>query len=306
MEILTPYNLAAFEQEPAPSLPNSNFEWSFKFLPLEKRNAIFTIYNLLSYIDNIVDIDHFLTINNDKELLKKKLERINRWISIIIDVYDDNKNISTYLAPLRFVVKRFSIPQQYFEFMFNGFRRDLTQNRYETFDDLREYMFEVASVVGLIVIEILGYRYDSTREYAINLGYALQLTNILRDIKTDKDRGYIYIPLEDLRKFSYSEDEIINEEYNDNFIELMHFESQRTKHHFHKARLSLRPDERKSMLAAGIMDEIYFRLLEKIELNEYNVYKKHIKVSSIHKFMIALKHFLSLKLFVNRIKRIPN
>lgn len=306
MEILTPYNLAAYEQEPAPSLPNSNFEWSFKFLPPEKRNAIFTIYNLLSYIDNIVDIDNFFTVYNNQELLGRKLERINRWNEIINDIYDDTKNISSYLAPLRYVVKRFAIPQQYFQFMFNGFRRDLTQNRYETFDELKEYMFEVASVVGLIVIEIFGYRYDATRQYAINLGYALQMTNILRDIKTDKDRGYIYLPQEDLAKFDYTSEDVFNEEYNDNFIELMHFETQRAKHYFHKARLLLRPDERKSMLSAGIMDEIYFRLLEKIELNEYNVYKKKIKVSSIHKFMIALKHFLSLKLFVNRIKRLPN
>lgn len=306
MEILTPYNLAAYEKEPVPSLPNSNFEWSFKFLPLEKRNAIFTIYNLLSYIDHIVDIDHFFAVYNNHELLKKKLERINRWNSIISEVYDDTKNISTYLTPLRYVVKRFSIPQQYFEYLFNGFRRDLTQNRYETMDDLKEYMFEVASAVGLIVIEILGYRYDSTREYAINLGYALQLTNILRDVKSDKDRGYIYLPLEDLDKFNYTIDEVFSEEYNENFVELMNYEAQMAKQYFHKARLLLRSDERKSMLAAGIMDEIYFRLLEKIELNEYNVYKKHIKVSSIHKFMIALKHFLSLKLFVNRIKRIPN
>ncbi len=306
MEVLTPYNLAAYEQEPAPSLPNSNFEWSFKFLPPEKRNAIFTIYNLLSYIDNIVDIDNYFTVYNNQELLNKKLERINRWNQIINDIYDDSKNVSSYLAPLRYVVKRFSIPQQYFEFMFNGFRRDLTQNRYQTFEELKEYMFEVASVVGLIVIEIFGYRYDTTRQYAINLGFALQLTNILRDIKTDKDRGYIYLPQEDLTKFDYSTEDIFNEEYNDNFVELMHFEAQRAKHYFHQARLLLRPDERKSMFSAGIMDEIYFRLLEKIELNEYNVYKKKIKVSSIHKFMIALKHFLSLKLFVNRIKRLPN
>jgi len=306
MEVLTPYNLAAYEQEPAPSLPNSNFEWSFKFLPPEKRNAIFTIYNLLSYIDNIVDIDNYFTVYNNQELLNKKLERINRWNQIINDIYDDSKNVSSYLAPLRYVVKRFSIPQQYFEFMFNGFRRDLTQNRYQTFEELKEYMFEVASVVGLIVIEIFGYRFDTTRQYAINLGFALQLTNILRDIKTDKDRGYIYLPQEDLTKFDYTTEDIFNEEYNDNFVELMHFEAQRAKHYFHQARLLLRPDERKSMFSAGIMDEIYFRLLEKIELNEYNVYKKKIKVSSIHKFMIALKHFLSLKLFVNRIKRLPN
>ena len=306
MEVLTPYSLAEYEQEPAPSLPNSNFEWSFKFLPTEKRNAIFTIYNLLSYIDNIVDIDNFFVVYNNQELLQKKLERINRWNEIIKDIYDESKNISSYLTPLRYVIKRFSIPQQYFEFMFNGFRRDLTQNRYQTFEELQDYMFEVASVVGLIVIEIFGYRYDTTRQYAINLGYALQLTNILRDIKSDKDRGYIYLPEEDLAQFNYTPEDIFNEEYNDNFIELMNFEAQRAKHYFHKARLLLRPDERKSMLSAGIMDEIYFRLLEKIELNEYNVYKKKIKVSSVHKFMIALKHFLSLKLFVNRIKRLPN
>ena len=304
MEFLTYSNLAAFEQEPVPNLPNSNFEWSFKFLPIEKRNAIFSIYNLLSYIDNIVDIDNYFSKKKDIELIQYKLNRISRWGKIIDELYDETKNTSTYLAPLKYAIKRFNIPNQYFHFLFNGFRRDLYQNRYQTFEDLKEYMFEVASIVGLITIEILGYKYQSTKEYAINLGYALQLTNIIRDVKADKDRGYIYLPLNDLQKFKYSEEELINEEYNENFIELMSYQAQKAKEYFHKARTSLRPDERKSMFAAGIMDEIYFRLLEKIELTGYNVFKKKIKVSNSHKFMIALKHFLSLQLFITRLRSI--
>jgi phytoene synthase len=189
--------------------------------------------------------------------------------------------------------------------LLNGFRRDLTQNRYETFDELKNYAFEVAGVVGLISIEIFGYKYEVTRNYAINLGYALQLTNILRDVKADKDRGYVYLPLEDFRRFNYTLEDLRNEVYNENFIELMSFQAQRAKEFYFKARTSLRPDERRGMIAAGIMDEIYFRLLEKIELREYNIFERRARVSTSHKLLIAFKHFLSLKLFVNRLKKLP-
>ena len=156
--------------------------------------------------------------------------------------------------------------------------------------------------MGLTCIEVFGYKYEETKNYAINLGYALQLTNILRDIKFDKDRGYIYLPKEDMDKFGYSEEDLINEVYNDNFIEMMRFQVQRARDYYHKARTSLRPDERSRMIAAGIMDEIYFRILEKIELNDYNIWKSKIRVSNTHKIMIAIKHWLSIKLFVKRIK----
>jgi len=301
MEILTPTHLALYENEPIEKIEGSNFDMSFKVLPKEKRKAITSIYNLLSYLDNIVDKPE----PAETEAKQKKLDRLSRWEETICNIYDEDKHISPLLAPLRYVIRRFDLPFQYFSTLINGFRLDLTQNRYETFDDLKNYLFEVASIVGLITIEIFGYKYETTKQYAINLGYGLQLTNILRDIKSDKNRGYIYIPQEDLERFDYSEENLINEVYNDNFIELMRFETQRAREYYFKARSYLRPEERKTLLAAGIMDEIYYRLLEKIELKEYNVYQKKIKVNSLHKLSIALKHLINVKFFINRIKKLP-
>ncbi|MGB9702653.1 MAG: phytoene/squalene synthase family protein [Candidatus Kapaibacteriota bacterium] len=308
MEVLKQSSLAAFEQEPLTKTETSNFNWAFNMLSKEKRNAIYTIYNFLSYLDNIVDSKSVFSPKSNvpkADFVAKKLERIHRWEETLINIYDDNKSISDYLSPLRFVIKRFNIPMQYFQTLLNGFKRDLTQNTYETFEELKNYCFDVASVVGLIVIEIFGYKYETTKSYAINLGYALQLTNILRDVKFDKDRGYIYLPLEDLSRFDYSIEDLKNEVYNENFIELMNFEAQRAKEYYFKARSYLKTEERKNMIAAGIMDEIYYRLLEKIELKEYKVFHKKIKVSNIHKLMIAIKHLLSVQLFVNRIKKLP-
>lgn len=301
MEILKPTDLALFENEPVEKLQGSNFDLSFKILPKEKRKAITTIYNLLSYLDNIVDKPEPFEANAQQ----KKLDRLARWEDTIYNIYDESKHINPLLLPLRYVIRRFDLPPQYFATLISGFRRDLTQNRYETFDELKNYLFEVASVVGLIAIEIFGYKYETTKPYAINLGYALQLTNILRDIKADKNRGYIYIPKEDLERFDYSEENLNNEVYNDNFIELMRFETQRAREYYFKARSYLRPEERKTLLAAGVMDEIYYRLLEKIELKEYNIYQKKIKVNNLHKLSIALKHLVNVKFFINRIKKLP-
>ena len=306
MEILKIAELAEFEKVPPPRLENSNFEWSFKMLSKDRRIAMSSLYNLLSYLDNLVDEQ--LGTNNPaaiRNFQNKKIERINFWDKTIDSIYEENYEVPECLKNLKYIISRFNIPKQYFQQLINGFRRDLTQNRYETFEELKSYAFEVASVVGLISIEIFGYKYESARNYAINLGYALQLTNIIRDIKADKDRGYIYLPLEDLRKFNYSVEELQNEVYNDKFVELLDFEAQRAKDYYFKARSFLRPEERRSMIAASIMDEIYFRLLEKIQLREYNIFLKKIKVTRTHKIIIALKHYIGLKLFVNRLKKLP-
>lgn len=292
MQALTIENLANFEKIPTPMIKTSNFAFAFKILPLEEKTAINSIYTFFSYIDNIVDEGL-----NDDFSIKIKEERLRFWTYVISELYEDRLP-SNLLLPLMFLIRRFSIPKQYFLTLIDGCKRDLLQKRYETFKDLKDYCYSVASVVGLIVIEIFGHKYEETKNYAINLGYALQLTNILRDIKKDKDRGYIYLPQEDLRRFNYSEEELFSEVYNDNFVDLMRFETLRTREFYHRARSMLHPDERISIFSAEVMDEIYYRLLEKIELNRFNVFKKEIRVSSAHKFMIALKHWLSILLFI--------
>jgi len=297
MNSLTYDSLASYENVATNKHQKSNFAYSFSLLPNEEKEAINTVYAFCSYIDDIVDSSP----NNSLDVLNKKLMRLSWWEKEIEKLYND-KLTSPSLTPFRKTIDRFIIPKEYFLTLIDGVRTDLVKNRYQTFDELKEYSYTVASVVGLITIEIFGYKYEETKNYAINLGYALQITNILRDIKVDKLKNYIYLPAEDLAKFNYSENDLMNEVYNENFIELMRFQTQRNREYYHKARGFLKPDEKQNIITAEIMDAIYYRLLEKIELNNYNVFGKKIKVSNSHKLLITLKHWISLNLFVKRIK----
>lgn len=292
MNILSKSELAKYEGVNTPDTETSNFRLSFFLLPKVEKAAICSIYNFCSYIDDIAD-----TPIKDNENIELRHKRLDFWEETINDIYQE-KISNPHITILVKIIHRYNLPKQYFLTLIDGCRRDLRQNRYQTWNELKDYCYSVASVVGLMSIEIFGYKYEETKNYAINLGYALQLTNILRDIKADKDRGYIYLPLEDMERFSYSEEELIGEIYNDNFVELMRYEAGRAREFYHKARQLLHPDERLTTFSAGIMDEIYFRILEKIELREYNIFKKKVSVSSIHKFMIMLKHWLHLLLFI--------
>jgi len=248
MNSLSQIELANYENVAPPDAEKSNFFYSFSFLPKDERIAMHSVYAFCSYIDDIVDCTP--TINDEE--LQYKLKRLKWWEDEIETIYSSNGS-SPLILPLFAVIDRFSIPKQYFLTLIDGCRRDLFQTRYETFDELKDYCYSVASIVGLISIEIFGHKYEETKNYAINLGYALQLTNILRDIKVDKDRGYIYIPQEILKKFNYSEEDLINEVYNDNFVEMMRYLTKRVREYYHKARTSLRPDERITIFAAEVM-----------------------------------------------------
>jgi len=298
MQTITSIELASYEKVAPPETQRSSFYYSFSFLPKEEKFAINSIYSFCSYIDYIVDG----TPSTDELAIHNKMLRLAWWEKVIENIYC-GANDSPLLEPLVAVCQRFAIPKQYFLTIIDGCRRDLVKFRYDTFEDLKDYCYSVASAVGLISIEIFGYKYEETKNYAINLGYALQLTNILRDIKIDKQRGYIYLPKEDLERFGYTEEDLVNEVYDDRFIELMRFETQRVRDYYHKARTMLHPDERMTVFAAEIMDAIYYRLLEKIELEEFNIFKKKINVSTLHKIMIALKHWLSIGMFVKRLRK---
>jgi phytoene synthase len=287
---------------PAPQQHTTNFFYSFSMLPKEEREAIHTMYAFCRYTDDIVDTEIVSQSGSTlplDESTRRKRERLGRWRVEVERCYNGTST-HPVLKPLSVVVHRFAIPQQYLQILIDGCERDLMQNRYETFNELKEYCYAVASIVGLISIEIFGYKYDETKEYAVNLGYALQLTNILRDIKSDKENHRIYLPLEDLRRFDYSEEDLQREIYNDNFIELMRFQTRRAREHYHKARAALRPDESKTMFAAEIMDAIYYRLLEKIELADYNVFRGRISVSTPHKILIALRLWAKTHLLKRR------
>jgi 15-cis-phytoene synthase len=294
---------------PLPRAGTTNFFYSFSFLPKDERDAMHHIYAFCRYTDDIVDeswIPNALHLNipapmliETDEIIRKKRERLQRWRQEVDKCYEGT-SLHPILRPLTAVVQRFSIPKQYLHILIDGCERDLMQTRYQTFDELKEYCFGVAGIVGLMSIEIFGYKYDETKEYAVNLGYALQLTNILRDVKVDKDKNRIYVPLEDLERFHISEEELFAEHYSEKFVDLMQFQARRTREYYHKARAALRPDEGFSMFAAQIMDGIYYRLLEKIELANFNVFTHRIRVSTSHKFLIALRLWAKTRLLLNR------
>ncbi|HVK39711.1 MAG TPA: presqualene diphosphate synthase HpnD [Candidatus Kapabacteria bacterium] len=295
-------NLIISDQEQGALLvqpSKTSFYYSFSLLPRDERQAMHSVYAFCRYADDIIDEDE-TDVSVPEHRVARKRERLNR-LRIEVERCYRGESRHPILLPLSAVVKRFQIPKQYFLTLLDGMEMDLVRNRYRTFDDLREYCYSVASVVGLICIEIFGYKYEETKEYAVNLGIALQLTNILRDVRSDAARGRIYLPLEDMAMFGYTEADLLACRYNLPFIELMRYETRRAREFYGRARAALRPDERKTMFAAEIMDAIYYRMLEKIELNEFNVFaRKKITVSVPHKIWIAVKLWLVTRVLVNR------
>lgn len=173
---------------------------------------------------------------------------------------------------------------------------DLNKNRYKTFDELKDYCYKVASTVGLMTIPVFGYKNKTTEEYAVNLGIALQLTNIIRDVKTDAERGRIYLPLNDLENFKYTENELFDNVYNENFINLIKFEIEQAKKYYSLADKKLHREDKSTLFTARAMEYIYYRLLDKIEQAEFNVFKEKIRVSNIDKLFISSAVWLKYKL----------
>ena len=257
----------------------SSFYYAFNLLPAEKRDAMNTVYAFCRKTDDIVDEG-----NESDEL---KYEKLHKW-RIEIEKSIDGHSDYQLLNKLGKTISQFNIPLEPFFELVRGMEMDLQRKRYLTFEDLRLYCYRVASTVGLMCIEIFGYKHQSTKDFAVNLGIALQLTNILRDIKHDAKNGRIYLPQEELVRFRYSEEEIIKNTYNSNFASLMKFEADRAKSYFDKATECLNLDDKASMFAARAMQHIYYKILNKIIDADYDIYSRNIKVAKIEKVGIAL------------------
>ena len=266
----------------------SNFLYSFSLLPKEKNEAINTVYAFCRKTDDIVD--------NENESLEKKYSRINEWRNEFEKALIGGDSKYSLLNNVNLIIKKFSIPVEPFFDLIKGMEMDLKKNRYNTFTELMDYCFNVASTVGLMSIEIFGYNNPRTKDFAINLGIALQLTNILRDIKTDAQHGRIYIPLEDLRRFNYSENDLLSFRYNDDFIKLMKHECERARYFYDEANRSLSKEDKGLMFAARIMEHIYFRVLKKIEKRNYNVFEKKVRVSNLKKIFITAGVYIKYKM----------
>ncbi len=256
----------------------SSFYYSFLFLPRPKREAIYAVYALCRSVDDIAD---------DPGDVVEKAERLKAWREELDRCYAGQPTLPI-TTQLRESLNRYPIPKGYFEELLAGVEMDLTINRYPTFDDLYTYCYRVASVVGLICIEIFGYSQGSAKDYAVHLGLALQLTNILRDVKTDGQRDRIYLPQEDLQRFGYSEDDLLSCRYTPAFFPLMRFEADRAREHFGRAVQHLTSEDRKNMVTAEIMRRTYRETLETIVRKDYRVYDGRIALSTPRKLQIAL------------------
>jgi len=257
----------------------SSFYYAFNLLPAAKRDAMNTVYAFCRKTDDIVD--------EDVMSQEMKSQTLTKWRSEFENALKGDSEYSL-LNTLGTTIAQFNIPLDPFFNLIKGMEMDLNYNRYENFEDLRLYCYRVASTVGLMCIEIFGYKHKSAKDFAENLGIALQLTNILRDIKKDALKNRIYLPREDLRRFNYSEEELLTSVYNNNFVSLMRFEVERANIYFDKATRLLHMDDKVSMFAARAMQHIYHRLLDRIVENNYDIFSNHVKVSKFEKVGIAL------------------
>ena len=256
----------------------SNFYYSFLMLPTPKREAIETIYAFCRYTDDIVDE------SGDEQ---EKYVRLKQWTEELQRSLTGESRYAI-LNRLSKIIKRFNIPLEHFYDLINGMEMDLNKRRYDSWDDLREYCYRAASTVGLICAEVFGYKNEEAKQYAINLGIALQLTNILRDIKQDAKRGRVYLPQQDLRAFGYTEADLANSVYDDRFRALMQYECQRAHDYYRKAKSFLAEEDKPLFSAARIMGNIYYLLLLRIERANYDVFTKRIRLGSPLKLLVAL------------------
>ena len=224
----------------------SNLALAFVSLGRERKRDITIFYAFCRVVDDIAD-------SAELSVTEKRV-RLANWRQMLLAAGPGEPLLA---RDVRQLVHKYSLPPEMLEEIIAGVEMDLRILRYPTFQELRVYCYRVASAVGLVSIEIFGYRNPRCREYAINLGLALQMTNIIRDVWKDFQAGRIYLPQEDLVRFQYSEADLTKREYNDHFLQLMEFQAARAKEFFSRAAAALPLEDRRAMAPAEIMASIY-------------------------------------------------
>jgi phytoene synthase len=250
----------------------SNLALAFVALGRERRNDITIFYAFCRVIDDIADSPDVAPDEKAKELRAWR-----GWIR------EGAPNEPSLARDLRGLYAKYAITPAMLEQVIDGVEMDLGNVRYNTFEELRVYCYRVASAVGLVSIEIFGYRNPASRDYAIQLGFALQMTNIIRDVGKDLGNGRIYLPREDMTRFGYSESDLEERKYNEAFVRLMEFEAERATEFFSKAASLLPREDRRSMVAAEIMASVYRTLLRRMKTDQFRVFDKEYRLSKVEK-----------------------
>jgi len=263
------------------SQSGSSFYYSFLFLSPEKRQAITALYAFCREVDDIVD--NIVDGNRDCSIAHKKLDW---WRSSMRETYRQSAShpIQHALLP---AIERYQLPLSLFLDIIDGMEMDLVKFRYQDFDELSLYCYRVAGAVGLLSARIFGYHDSAVEKYAVNLGLAFQLTNILRDIKEDVERNRLYIPLQEISEMGLSENEVLSLQYSDKMERLLNAQIERARHYYQLAFDCLPHPDRDEQRCGIIMSSIYHALLEKIAENPRQPLKQRVNISLWKKLWLA-------------------
>ncbi len=276
-----------------------SFYFSSFLLPKEKRSAAYAVYTFCRYADNIVDSSK----NDSKQHIEAQVANLTEFLD---EVYTGKEFLGENFSAFADTVRQYKIPKHYFLELIEGVCFDTKHTRYKTFAELENYCYKVASVVGLIMTEIFGYSHKTALPYAIYLGKAMQLTNILRDIHEDYNMNRIYLPQDELEYFEYTEDDIKNKVLNENFLMLMRFNIDRAKAYYELASHGipyLTNDGSRTTVV--LMYKIYSGILNEIENHNYDIYSQRRYVSTTEKLIMTGGYFLNLR-ERKRFSRIPD
>ena len=264
---------------------DTNFYYSFLVLPPDKRQAIIAVWDFCRAVDDAVD---------EAGVGEPARSQVARWRAELGAVFDGRQPQTSQGRMLAPLVKQFNLPRAAFEALIEGVEMDLDSRRYESFTDLYEYCIRVASAIGLICLEIFGYDDPRSREYATDLGVALQLTNILRDVPEDLSRGRVYIPQDELRAHGCTEGDLAREVSeagngvrSPNVKALLRQQADRARTYYCKAAAELPLVDRRRLAAAEIMSAIYRGILSRIERADYDVFSRVVRIPRPQRAVIA-------------------
>ena len=259
-----------------------NFYYAFITLPPKRRNAVYATYAFCRLCDDAAD---------DQLATEEKVRLIEESRRKLSSAYSGQPSGPVFTA-LAHAASLFEIPEEYFQEVVSGVETDITRSRYLEFGELRTYCYQVASVVGLICIEIFGYSHPRAKEYAIDLGLAMQLTNILRDIKEDLGRDRVYLPQDEIGEFGYSVEELRAGVVNEPFQQLMKYQADRARGYFRNGFNLLPLLPRRSRACPAVLAQIYRHLLDRIESRQFNVFDSRVALSKREKYLVTAQTWM--------------
>lgn len=263
----------------------SNLALAFVLLPKPKRDAMSALYAFCREVDDVADEDTVPT--------ETRRARLAEWREDIRQACAGGAPQFPVNQEFQPVIKKYGLRFELFDELIKGCEMDLDTKSYDSYAELELYCHRVASVVGLLSIEIFGYKNPACHDYAVHLGKALQLTNILRDVRADAERGRIYLPLAELKRFQVAPEEIMSGHYSERYRALAASVAGRAREFYRLARQSLPAEDRRAMVAAELMGSVYWQLLLKLEQHQFNVFgAKRISLSKARKVSLVLNSWL--------------